>query len=620
MNLRTLFAAVLALGVLAAAPVAQTTYLPLDQVRPGMIGVGRTVFTGSKLEDFKVEVLGVMRNVIGPKRNLILARLEGGPLAKTGVIAGMSGSPVYVDGKLMGAVSYSLGQFSTEPIAGITPIDEMIDATMMTGAARVTRPVAMSMLPTPRELLDIWSRDLGRSRPFVEDPSQALVLSGASSDLGRMSAMLRPIAVPMVASGFDAAVFDTISPTLSAAGFVPVSSGLSSGPAGKQSPGAGRSAANARPLQPGDAVGVGLLTGDFELGATGTVTHVDGDRVYAFGHPLYNLGPTQFPMTRAEVQVVLPSLMASSKLASFGEIIGTVQQDRATAIAGRLGPGPSMIPVTITLNSDRAPSRTFNFGVVRDFTFTPLLTYLSVANVLTSYERGIGPASFAIRGSASIRSEGDLSFEDIFSGDQPAGGAAAYVAGPLTALLKNSGENVEVEKISLTIDASEQPRSARIERVWLDTTRPRAGQEAIVNVALRSSRGQEIVRQVPIEIPANLTGSLQLTVADAARTTLDDRRDTRGADMQRVSQMMRTFNRARRNNRLYVRLTSSDSGAIVNGEPMAGLPPSVLAVMESDRNSGTVGALRTMTRGEWELALDFAVTGSRQLTLSLDQP
>lgn len=588
------------------------TYLPLDQVRPGMIGVGRTVFSGTKLEDFKVEVLGVMRNVIGPKRNLILARLEGGPLAKTGVIAGMSGSPVYVDGKLMGAVSYSLGQFSTEPIAGITPIDEMVDATLMPGAARVTRPVAMSAQPTPRELLEIWSRDLGRSKPFVEDGSHALILSGASAELGRMSAMLRPISVPMIASGIDASVFDTISPTLSAAGFVPMSSA--------QSPGAGISAANTRPLQPGDAVGVALLTGDFELGATGTVTHVDGDRVYAFGHPLYNLGPTQFPMTRAEVQVVLPSLMSSSKLASFGEVVGTVQQDRATAIAGRLGPGPSLIPVTITLNSDRGPSRTFSFGVVRDFTFTPLLTYLSVANVLTSYERGAGPASFAIRGSASIRSEGDLSFEDIFSGDQPAGGAAAYIAGPLTALLKNSGENVEVEKIALTIDASEQQRSARIERVWLDTTRPRAGQSAIVNVALRSARGQEIVRQVPIQIPANLTGSLQLTVADAARTTADDRRDTRGADLQRVSQMMRAFNRSRRNNRLYVRLTSPDSGAIVNGEPMAGLPPSVLAVMESDRNSGTVGALRTMTRGEWELALDFAVTGTRQLTLSLDQP
>ena len=603
--------AVLAIGVLLATPSAQTTTLSLEEIRPGMVGVGRTVFSGNELEDFKVHILGVMRNVIGPRRSLILARLEGGPLAKTGVIAGMSGSPVYVDGKLIGAVSYALGQFSTEPIAGITPIAEMVDATMMGGAARGTRPVSIALPATPRELLDIWSRDLGRARPFVDEPSQALVVSGAAADLTRVSAMLRPIAVPMIASGFDAAVMDPLSPTFSAAGFVPMSSSQQ---------GTRLNASEDRPLRPGDAVGVGLLTGDFELGATGTVTHVDGDRVYAFGHPLYNLGPTQFPMTRATVQVVLPSLMASSKLASFGPVIGTVQQDRATAIAGRLGAGPSLIPVTITLNSDRAPSRTFNFGVVRDFTFTPLLTYLSVANVLTSYERAVGPASYSIRGSASIKSQGDLSFEDVFTGEQATGGAAAYVAGPLTALVKNTGEEVDVEKISLTIDASEQPRSARIERVWLDTPRPRAGQKATVHVALRSSRGEEVVRQLAIEIPANLTGSLQLIVADAARTTADDRRDTRGADLQRVSQFMRTFNRARRNNRLYVRLTSSDAGAVVNGEPMAGLPPSVLAVIEADRNNGTVSSLRSTTRGEWELALDFAVTGARQLTLSLDQP
>src|SRR5687768_1930903 len=607
---KILAAAVLALGVLAT-PNAQTTTMRLEEVRPGMVGVGRTVFQGTELEDFKVHVLGVMRNVIGPKRSLILARLEGGPLAKTGVIAGMSGSPVYVDGRLMGAVSYALGQFSTEAIAGITPIAEMLDATMMSAPARVTRPVAIDFPASPRQLLEMWASDLGRAQPFVNDPSQALIVSGASGDLTRVSAMLRPIAVPMIASGFDASVIDSFSPSLTAAGFVPMSASTSQPRV---------TASEDRPLRPGDAVGVGLLTGDFELGATGTVTHVDGDRVYAFGHPLYNLGPTQFPMTRAVVQVVLPSLMASSKLASFGDVIGTVQQDRATAIAGRLGAGPSLIPVTITLNSDRAPSKTFSFGVVRDFTFTPLLTYLSVANVLTSYERGAGPASFAIRGSASIKSEGDLSFEDIFTGDQPAGGAAAYVAAPLTALLKNSGEPVDVEKIALTIDAAEHQRSARIERVWLDTTRPRAGQKAVVHVALRSSRGEEIVQQLPIEIPANLTGSLQLVVADAARTTADDRRETRGADMQRVSQLMRTFNRARRNNRLYVRLTSSDAGAVVNGEPMAGLPPSVLAVMEADRSSGTVASLRSTTRGEWELALDFAVTGSRQLTLSLDQP
>jgi len=603
---------VMAVGLLVAMPSAQTRTLPLDEVRPGMVGVGRTVFTGTTLEDFKVTVLGVLKNVIAPKRNLILARLEGGPLAKTGVIAGMSGSPVYVDGRLMGAVSYALGQFSTEPIAGITPIDEMIDATAMPASVPGSRPVAMAWPATSAQLFDIWSRDLGRASTFITDGAQALVMSGPSGELSRMGAMLRPISVPMVAAGFESAVLDPFASAFAAGGFVPVSS------ASAQS--ASAPSHSSRPLAPGDAVGVGLLTGDFELGATGTVTHVDGDRVYAFGHPLYNLGPTQFPMTRAEVVTVLPSLLSSTKIASLGEIVGTLQQDRATAVAGRLGPGPSMIPVSITLNSGRAGSKTFSFGVVRDVTFTPLLAYLAVANVLTSYERAAGPASFSIRGTATIRSQGDIAFEDIFTGDQPAGGAAAYIAAPFTALLKNASEPVDVERISLTIDASEQQRTARIERVWLDTTRPRAGGEATLNVALRTSQGEELVRKLAIQIPANVTGSLQLTVADAARTGADDRRETRGAELQKVSAMIRTFNRARRNNRIYVRLTASEPGAIVNGEPMAALPPSVLAILESDRNSGTVGTLRNVTRGEWELALDVAVTGSRQLTLTLDQP
>ena len=271
-------------------------------------------------------------------------------------------------------------------------------------------------------------------------------------------------------------------------------------------------------------MGVALMTGDFMLGATGTVTAVDGDRLYGFGHPMYNLGPTQFPLTRAEVHVVLPSLLASSKIASFGEIVGTVQQDRATAVAGRLGSGPAMIPMSITLNSDRTPSRTFNFTVVKDVTFTPLLTYLTVANVLTSYERGAGPASYTIKGTATIRSHGDIAFEDIFAGDQPAGAASAYVAGPITFLLKNASEPVDVEKLTLTIDATEQSRTARIERVWLDTDRPRAGREAIVKVLLRTYKGEELIKSVPIQIPANATGSLQLLVADANRLTAEDRR------------------------------------------------------------------------------------------------
>jgi hypothetical protein len=599
-------------GVAAAGPSGQSSVISVDEVRPGMVGIGRTVFEGTKVEEFKVHILGVLQNVIGPRRNLVLARLEGGPLEKTGVIAGMSGSPVYIDGRMLGAVSYSLGQFSKEAIAGITPIGEMVDATAIPAASAGSRPVAMTWPIVPDDLIAIWKRDLGRARPFSEDASQALV-QGDPGLSPRMATMLQPIAIPLATAGFSTDVLAPVTPALADRGFLPVSSPSAAQPTTSRSP-------STRPLQPGDAMGVALMTGDFVLGATGTVTSVDGDRVYGFGHPMFNLGPTQFPLTRADVQVVLPSLLASSKIASLGEVVGTLQQDRATAVAGRLGSGPAMIPMSITLNSDRTPSRTFNFSVVKDVTFTPLLTYLSIANVLTSYERGAGPASFTIKGTATIRSHGDIAFEDIFTGDQPVGAASAYVAGPITFLLKNASEPVDVEKLTLTIDATEQSRTARIERVWLDTDRPRAGRQATVKVLLRTFQGEELVKSVPIQIPPNVTGSLQLLVADANRLSSEERRQMRGAETQPVAQLIRSFNKARRGNRLYVRLSTSDEGAVVNGEALTSLPPSVLAVLEADRNSGTYSPLRSATRGEWEVPVEMAVSGSRQLTLTLDQP
>jgi SpoIVB peptidase S55 len=614
MKTPTLTAAIAAFSILLSTPSAQTTFMPVEEIRAGMQGVGETVFQGTRLEQFKVHILGVLRDVIGPRRTLILARLEGGPLAKTGVVAGMSGSPVYIDGRLIGAVSYALGQFATEPIAGVTPIAEMTDAASLAPAASasVTRPVDLVWPPTPRALTEIWSRDLGRLRPFVDDPSQASLIGTADVAVSaRLGSLLKPIAVPLVTAGFASDVLAPLTDALTTRGFVPVSAAAAAQSATPTT--------TAAKLRPGDAMGVALMTGDFMLGATGTVTYVDGDKVYGFGHPLYNIGPTQFPLTQAEVQVVLPSLLQSIKIASFGDVIGTLQQDRATAVAGRLGQGPTMIPVALTLNSNRAGRRTFSFNVVKDVTFTPLLTYLAVANVLTSYERNVGPSSFTVRGTATIRDYGDIAFEDIFTGDQPAGGAAAYVAGPLTFLLKNALEPVNVEKVSLTIDASEQTQTARIERVWLDTDRPRAGRDAMVKVQLRTFKGEELVKSLLIQIPANTTGSLQLLVSDASRLAAEDRRDMRGAESQRVSQLIRTFNKARRGNRLYVRLSTTDQGAIVNGEPLSSLPPSVLAVLESDRNSGTFSPLRNATRGEWELPVEFAVQGSRLLTISLDQ-
>lgn len=593
---------------------AQSRTFPVDELKPGMVGIGKTVFEGDRLDEFKVHILGVLRNVIGPRRNLILARLEGGPLAQTGVIAGMSGSPVYIDGRLVGAVSYSLGQFSKEPIAGITPIGEMIEAATFAAPRRAAARVELQMPLTPESLRASLRQAFSWMRPFADSPADVQVF-GAAGVNASIGTLLRPIATPLTLGGFDASAIDPIAAAFRDQGFVPIVAGS----AGAQSN--GNAPAPARALRPGDPLGVALMSGDLELGATGTVTDVDGTRVYAFGHPFYGLGPTQFPMTRAYVHTLLPSLTSSFKIASTGEVIGTVQQDRATTIAGTLGPGPALIPVRITLTSDRGTKKTFNMAMVNDQLFTPLLTYVSIVNTLTSYERQNGAASYVVRGTASVKKYGDVAFEDLFTGDQPSIGAATYVVAPINFLLRNAFEDVELERVDLEIDASEQPRSATLERVWIDGNRIRPGSTVNLKVLLRTYRGDEITRDVPVEIPASARGTVSIMVTDGVRLSQWEARELQIQPLQTrgLPQMIRVLNNARKNNRLYVRLLGRDGGAVVKGESLSALPPSVLAVLESDRNGGSFRPLQNAVLGEWEIPTEHAVNGSRTLSLPIEE-
>ncbi len=600
----------LLLAGLASTLVAQNRTMPVDEIRTGMVGVGRTVFEGDRLDEFKVHILGVLRNVIGPSRNLILARLEGGPLAETGVIAGMSGSPVYIDGRLIGAVSYSLGQFSKEPIAGITPIDEMVEAATLPGPRRQAARVDLPTPLTPEGLRTSLREAFSWVRPFADSPSDVQVLTGASVAPG-IGALLRPIATPVTLAGFDPGVADPVMSAFRDRGFLPVLAGGGQGSGASPSP---------APLRPGDPIGVALMSGDLELGATGTVTDVVGDQVYAFGHPFYSLGPTAFPMTRAHVITMLPSMMSSSKIASTGDVIGTVQQDRATTIAGTLGAGPSMIPITLNLTSERGTRKTFRMAMVRDQLFTPLLAYVSILNTLTSYERQNGVASYSLKGAATVKNHSGLSFEDLYSGDQPSVGAAASVVAPINFLLRNAFEDVEIEGLTLDIEASEQARSATLERVWLDGARVRPGDTVDIKVLLRTYRGEEVTRTAAIRIPANARGNVTVLVADGARLGQYEARELQVQPTQArgVAQMLSVLNSARKNNRLYVRLLTRETGAVVRGEPLPSLPPSVLAVLEADRNGGSFRPIQSAVSGDWEIPTDQAVSGSRTLTLPIE--
>jgi len=612
--LLTLIVTVVGVSALSSFVTTATTQMAVGEIRPGMVGIGRTVFDGTHVEEFKAHIIGVLENVIGTHRNLILAKLEGGPLANTGVIAGMSGSPVYIDERLIGAVSYALGSFSKEPIAGITPIAEMTDATSFTDTRPPGARVQVEYPLTRDGLTTAFRKALNWNRPFAERANDAQ-LTGVNAVAGlggsQLGTLLRPIATPLVMSGFEPELADMLGSAFREQGFIPTG-GTAGGFHAGEKPFEG-------PLKPGDAIGVMLVSGDLQLGGTGTVTHLDGDRVYAFGHPMYNLGPTEFPMTRAYVYTVLPSLFSSMKLSATGEIIGTFLQDRATAIAGRLGPGPRMIPVTVSLESSRGPKQTFRFGVVNDQLLGPLMTYASILNTLGSYERQFGTATFSVRGSATVKKHDAIAFNNLFSGDQASMSAAAYIVAPITYLMGNDYEKIELEGVDVTLATSEQPKTALLERVWLDDPRPRAGRTVPLKVLFRTYRGEEVVRTLPIEIPANATGTLSILVSDGARLSQTEQREARLPQPRSVDQMIKALNKGRRNNTLYIKLLGSEAGAVVNGELLSSLPPSVLGVLEGDRNGGNFNPLHSATIAQWELPTEHAVAGSRTLTITVSQ-
>ena len=574
-----------------------------------MTGVGVTVFKGSERVEFDVQVLGVLQNVMGPRRDVIIVRLEGGPLANTGVIQGMSGSPVYIDDRLVGAVSYSLGSFSKEPIAGITPIGEMVATDA--NPARVARHRGASLAyPVSGDSLGSLVREaFGLLQPFALQPTDVRTSGLTPTEGGRLGTLLRPVATPVVLNGFAPQMHDLWAAAFHAGGFTTTIGGSMT-----------EQQQTDAPLSPGDPIGAQLMRGDRSMAGTGTVTLVEDGRVYAFGHPFYNLGSVRYPMTRAHVTTVLPSLAVSSKIAAIGHVVGTFDQDRSTGIYGTIGPGPKMIPVRITLNApDRDLTETFEFEVIEDRLFTPLLTYTSVLDTLFSWTRELGITTYIVDNATRLRDHTDLTVRDFYSGETALIRAAAAVADPLTTLLSNNLAPVALESVTINITSHEEPRIATLERVWLDTARPRAGETVPLKVLSRSYRGAELVETVMVVIPVHAAGRLQILVSDAAQLRqreLQEGQTPREAD--NLEQMIRRLNNGRRNNRLYVKLLSPDPGAVVKGETMPALPPSVLAVLEGARSGSGLVRLQQATLGEWEIQTDHVVSGSRLLTITVE--
>jgi hypothetical protein len=596
----------LAATLCVALPTAETQtqpFMPIDDVRPGMEGIGRTVYAGDTIEEFRVHILGVLRNVVAPQRDLILARLEGGPLQQTGVIQGMSGSPVFVNGKLVGAVSYALGSFPKEPLAGITPIGEMIEAVGFRNGPTRAGDLKVQWPATPAAVFEALGRLGDRARASLGRPAGDLRVLGPAM-LADLAPVLRPIGAAMVMSGVEPEVSRDLRQAL--------------GPDGReQGPTApGRGAAAPVPLRPGDPVGMSLIRGDFEVGATGTVTYVDGDRVYAFGHPFLNVGTTAFAMTRARVYTVLPSLDSSMKIATLGPVIGTMTQDRASAVGGLLGAGPRELEVNITLASARLPERKFRLFVLHDQTLTPLFAYVSILNSLIAYERQAGALTVEATGRVSFGGQDGVDIDDIFTGEAAVALAAAGITSSIGLAATNDFRPALAERLDVRLRVSEDQEAATIERAWLDTTQPRPGATHTVTVQLRNYRGGVETVSVPVQMPAQASGPLTLLVSDASTLTTLEQRELKPARPSSWPALVAQMNGARRNNRLYVRLIATSAGAVVGGETLPALPASIRTVLDEDKTVASAPVARTVV-GAWERKMDRALRGSRELTINL---
>jgi hypothetical protein len=600
----------LAAVALASDPKTNSNFMPVDQVKPGMKGYGMSVFQGTKPERFEVEILGTLDGFQNPRQSIIIARLSGPLVERTSVFAGMSGSPVYIDGKLVGAVAYAF-PFEKEPIAGIQPIRNMINV-IEEGRKEETRTGQRLSFNT---LIGKASEASTSSLP-TQFSAQVGARAATNGQLAPfVGQTIMPIATPVTFSGISQSVVDVFGEDLKRLGIMPVA-GVGGG--SSLTP---MVAATEETLTPGTSVSVQLVRGDFTIDASGTVTHRDGNQIYAFGHPWFSSGKASWPMAESNVVTVVPNLNNSFKLAAGGNLVGSISQDRSTGVYGELGEKARMIPVSLTVHTSRNKTETYQFEVVSDSLLTPLLTKIAMYSAITATERQVGNQTIKLNGRISVKGQPDIALDNSFSS---ANGVALFavndVARPLAALFNSGFDALDVQGINVELTSVDNRSGGTLSRLWIDKTEVRRGENIEIQVFARQDNGSEFVERIPLTIPADApTGPLVIMVGDGASMNQVEMRQPTGDFVPRdLSQLIRTMNKLKRNNRLYVKVLRAGTGAIVNNEEMPSLPPSMIATLGSQRTSGGYTPLSIATLDEQELApAHFIISGQQSITINV---
>ena len=566
-----------AAATLAAEP-DPTTYWDIDDIRPGMKGTGQTVMVGTRLEEFGAEVLGVMRDV-SPGRDMVLCRLTGCNLEHAGIIQGMSGSPIYIDGKLLGAVAFAW-EFAKDPIAGVTPFQQMVqyvrssDRRIAAEAKDRQKDGFHASLRNASVLID--GRTAEDSTAWAPAPVSGGTLAG-----------MRPIATPLAASGFGPTALALLGERFQPLGMAPMAGGVAAERVVREE--------GDKPLVPGAPLSIALVTGDFDLSGIGTVTHVEGNRVYGFGHPMFGLGACEFPMMTGYIHTVYPRASVSMKMGSPLKVVGVIDTDVSTGVAGRIGPRPDLLPLEVRVKTGRyAEPRTYRVQIVREPNLLPTLVMSVLTNAIDT--EGNLPEELTAQIKAIIRIKGHdpIELRDTASGPRytgPMGAAALFnpVASIINILVRNPMAPVRIERIECDVEIASGRAVATIESVRLASDRLEPGATLRAFVTLKPFKGERQVIEVALPLPRDLEeGASEANLCDMTNSLRRRLRNepalVEPCDLAGLIRAIR-FQIDPQRTALYLHVPLPNRGVAVQGHPLPNLPGSVRAVFASSRQS-----------------------------------
>jgi len=522
--------------------------------------------------------------------------LHGAKVEYTGVVAGMSGSPVYLDGKLAGALAFRIGEFSKEPIAGVTPIADMLEINALD--------------KSPAEEVSATKPTVTNAAGKTAAPGDGSALPNSTQDF---ATYLKPIDAPLVFNGFSEDAVRRFAGQFASVGIVPVM-GAGSASNDKQP----------EPLEAGSAVSAILVRGDMDIAATCTVTYIDPQRLLACGHPLLQFGSVDLPMDKAQVLATLPSPLNAFKIVNTTEQAGVFVQDRHTGIMGVFNKQPDMIPVTLTIHGGNgAPERDFHFEVLNNPRLSPVAIMATVFNALHGVNEYGEEITYRLNGSIDVKGFPEVALKNMFvptEGGQPAAMAAAMSLGERFGRIYDNPYNAPaVNSVKLDFDLVRERRWARLESARTDITEARPGDEIIVETVLAPYRGERVVHQIPVKIPTSASkGTLRILVSDGETLDRAGRANPAFGRRLDLASTIALLNKEHANNRLYVSLLEADPEARVADKVMPTLPISIMNVMDGMR-----GNQEMIVNGESSVdetatpPLDYVVSGAQLLTVTV---